>query len=386
MAALQYLESLRNEHPELGEWYNSLADLYQKKLWHQLTLKLEQFVTLAVFQAGDALIQLYHNFITDFETKINLLKLAHFAVIVSRQYPEKEAAINYLESVIEKLRATREQRIEEPVLYIKMQIALFKLEQGEQKECKKLLDDGKSTLDSMTDIDPSVYASYYWVSSQYHKHRQEFAEFYNSALLYLAYTSVESLSDSFKLDLTFDLSLSALLGDNIYNFGELLAHPIINSLLGTPVEWLYYILQAFNSGDLVRYQELCRVHNAALRAQPALVENEQKLLEKINILCLMEIIFSRPSEDRTIPLNVIAERTKLSIEDVEHLLMKSLSVHLIEGIIDQVEGTVHVSWVQPRVLGIPQIKSLRDRLDNWLDKVHGALLSIEAETPDLVAS
>lgn len=57
------------------------------------------------------------------------------------------------------------------------------------------------------------------------------------------------------------------------------------------MEWLYYILQAFNSGDLVRYQELCQVHNAALRAQPALVQNEQKLLEKINILCLMEIIF-----------------------------------------------------------------------------------------------
>lgn len=57
------------------------------------------------------------------------------------------------------------------------------------------------------------------------------------------------------------------------------------------MEWLYYILQAFNSGDLVRYQELCQVHNAALSAQPALVQNEQKLLEKINILCLMEIIF-----------------------------------------------------------------------------------------------
>ncbi|KAG7952644.1 hypothetical protein I3843_12G069100 [Carya illinoinensis] len=385
-APLQYLESLRNAHPELADWYASLADLYQRKLWHQLTAKLEQFVALAVFQAGDALIQLYHNFITDFETKINLLKLAHFAVIVSRQYAEKEAAITYLEGVIEKLRATREQRIEEPILYINMQIATFKLEQGNQKECKKLLEDGKSALDSMTDIDPSVYASHYWVSSQYHKCRKEFAEFYKSALLYLAYTSVESLSESFKLDLAFDLSLSALLGDNIYNFGELLAHPIIKSLLGTKVEWLYYIMEAFNSGDLVRYQELCRVHNAALRAQPALVENEKKLLEKINILCLMEIIFSRSSEDRTIPLSIIAERTKISIEDVEHLLIKSLSVHLIEGIIDQVEGTVHVSWVQPRVLGIPQIQSLRDRLDNWMDKVRKALVSIEAETPDLVAS
>lgn len=52
MAALQYLESLRSAHPELADWYNSLADLYQKKLWHQLTLKLEQFVALAVFQVS----------------------------------------------------------------------------------------------------------------------------------------------------------------------------------------------------------------------------------------------------------------------------------------------------------------------------------------------
>lgn len=65
----------------------------------------------------------------------------------------------------------------------------------------------------------------------------------------------------------------------------------IKSLMGTKVEWLYYILEAFNSGDLVRYQDLCRVHGAALSSQPALVQNEKKLLEKINILCLMEIIF-----------------------------------------------------------------------------------------------
>lgn len=50
MAALQYLDSLRTTHPELSDWYNTLADLYERKLWHQLTLKLEQFVALAVFQ------------------------------------------------------------------------------------------------------------------------------------------------------------------------------------------------------------------------------------------------------------------------------------------------------------------------------------------------
>ncbi|KAK4789113.1 hypothetical protein SAY86_020432 [Trapa natans] len=383
MTALQYLDSLRVSNPEMAEWYIQLADLYQRKLWHQLSLKLEQFVAHSVSQAGNVLIQLYHNFITEFETKINLLKLAQFAVVVSRQYLEKEAAISYLEGIIEKLLSTKEQRVEEPILYIKTQIALFKIE--DQNECKRLLEEGKSTLDSMTDIDPSVYANYYWVSSQYHKSRKEYAEFYRNALLYLAYTSVESLSDAFKQELAFDLSISALLGDDIYNFGELIAHPIIKSLMGTKVEWMYHLLQAFSAGDLVHYQELCHMHNTDLNAQPGLVENEKKLLEKINILCLMEIIFSRAAENRTIPLYNIAERTKLSIEDVEHLLMKSLSAHLIEGIIDQVNGAVHVSWVQPRVLGIQQIQSMRNGLDNWVDKVHTALLSIESEAPDFIS-
>ena len=202
-------------------------------------------------QAGDALIQLYHNFITDFETKINLLKLAHFAVIVSRQYAEKEAAISYLEGVIEKLRATREMRIEEPILYIKMQIALFNLEQGQQKECKKLLEDGKTTLDSMTDIDPSVYASFYWVSSQYHKARQEFAEFYKSALLYLAYTSVESLSESFRLVILILICLHGLW----ILIGWLCVAPMLmlNSVkneLFVHVKTLMHILRSFNEVDL----------------------------------------------------------------------------------------------------------------------------------------
>lgn len=42
---------------------------------------------------------------------------------------------------------------------------------------------------------------------------------------------------------------------------------------------------------------------------------------------------SRPSEDRTIPLTIIADQTKLSVEDVEHLLIKSLSVSLLYSIL-----------------------------------------------------
>ncbi|CAI5467456.1 unnamed protein product [Closterium sp. Yama58-4] len=386
MSAMAFLDAQQAARPDLAVWFADMGDLYQKKLWHQLTIKLEQFLALAVLQAGDIMIQLYQNFISDFETKINLLKLAHFSVIISRQYADKTEAIAFLEGIIEKLRGTKSKRIEEPVVYVKMQIAALKLQSGDRKECKALLDEGRAIIDSMADLDPSVHASVHWVSSQYYKSKQDFAEFYKSALLYLAYTSVDTLTDPFKLDLAVDLSLAALLGENIYNFGELLAHPIVGALEGSQFQWLYHILHAFEHGDLHKYDELCSLYAAQLNAQPALVENERRLREKITILCLMELIFSRPSDDRTIPLRTIAEKTKLPLDGVEHLLMKTLSVHLIEGVIDQVDGHVRVSWVQPRVLNLQQVAGLRDRLDTWLSRVHSTLLAVEAETPDLLAS
>lgn len=57
----------------------------RRKLWHQLTVKLEDCIESEAFQRGGFLIQLYQNFIAGFAHKINLLKLAVFAATVSRQ-------------------------------------------------------------------------------------------------------------------------------------------------------------------------------------------------------------------------------------------------------------------------------------------------------------
>jgi hypothetical protein len=44
--ALQYVEAQQLARPDHADWYASLADLYQRKLWHQLTLKLDRFLQL----------------------------------------------------------------------------------------------------------------------------------------------------------------------------------------------------------------------------------------------------------------------------------------------------------------------------------------------------
>ena len=56
----------------------------------------------------------------------------------------------------------------------------------------------------------------------------------------------------------------------------------------------------------------------------------------------MRLPCSLPAHQRTIELEAIAARTKLAVDGVEFLLMKTLSLHLIEGVIDQVAGNVQV--------------------------------------------
>lgn len=57
------------------------------RLWHQLTLKLLEFV--AVPEAQSFLIALYEKFIASFETKLNSLSLVQLMIVVARQFPGK---------------------------------------------------------------------------------------------------------------------------------------------------------------------------------------------------------------------------------------------------------------------------------------------------------
>ena len=60
-------------------------------------------------------------------------------------------------------------------------------------------------------------------------------------------------------DRAFNLGLAACLGKGVYNFGELLAHPVLESLKQTERSWLIDLLYAFNSGDIPRFDQL-KVH------------------------------------------------------------------------------------------------------------------------------
>lgn len=382
---LSWLESTKGKHPNYANQLTQLGDFYKQKLWHQLTVLIEELLPEKEFQSF--LISFYDNFVSAFAHRINLLKLAQIAEATAKQHKEPEQAIQFLQGVNKQITESGQRHTEQPLLYLRMHIAEYKLHMGALDECKTMVEEGKETLDALQNVDPAVSAVVHYVRSQYYKCQKSFAEFYKSSLLYLAFISSDNLPQEQKLALAVDISLAALLGDNIYNFGELLQHPMIEVLdTFKDYRWLKEMLECFHNGDLHKYDELCSKHKSVLNSQPALTENVHQLRQKITILCLMELIFSLPAQERSISLETIGQRTKLEVDGVEFLLMKSLSLHLIEGVIDQVDGNVKVSWVQPRVLTNPQISALKDRLDGWIGKVTSASLALEEGSMDVMVA
>lgn len=68
----KYLTSKQaSSSPDMAAQWAKLESMYNKKLWHQLTVELFDFVRQPGVQ--DELVQLYENFIADFENKYALL-------------------------------------------------------------------------------------------------------------------------------------------------------------------------------------------------------------------------------------------------------------------------------------------------------------------------
>ena len=71
------------------------------------------------------------------------------------------------------------------------------------------------------------------LASRLYMHEGSHADYYRASLRYLGCTELTTLSKEERKGQAFNLSLAALLGKDIFNFGELLAHSILDDLKGT---------------------------------------------------------------------------------------------------------------------------------------------------------
>ena len=202
--------------------------------------------------------------------------------------------------------------------------------------------------------------------------------------MFLAYTPVEELPMDQKYILATDMALAAITGDNIFNFGEVIATPILGTLRGSPNQWLHDLVLVMNRGNVDDFNLIVDSHREQYFAQPSLAGRHEEIKKKIVLLALLNIAFERPSHDRQIAFADIASRTGIPVDQVEWVLMRAFSLGLIKGSIDQIDQSVSITWVQPRVLDKDQLAMLCTQLDTWTAKVKEALVTVEDQSAEVL--
>ncbi|KAI8930000.1 hypothetical protein BC831DRAFT_440903 [Entophlyctis helioformis] len=368
-----WLTAQRTAAPaELKEFYAKFEELYDRKLWHQLTLAIEKFASLLV--AAPALLPLYENFVVDFERKINPINFVQFLAKATRQIKDPKAALTFLGGQAEKLK----DHSKEAFVLASMEASHYRQVTGDLDGCKKSIDECEKILADQTATDPIINAAFYRVSAEYYKAKMAYPQYYHNALLFLSSVNVDELSIQERQERAYELAMSALLGEGLYNFGELLMHPILDSLKGTIFEWLRALLFQFNSGDIEGFEKASR--SGDFLKQPLLVSALPFLRQKLCLMTLIEAVFKRSKESRgRMTFFEISRETRVALDEVEHLVMKALSIGLIRGKIDEVDSVVNVTWVQPRVLDKSQIKTINERIESWTLNVNERVIGLEQE-------
>ncbi|KAJ9057697.1 26S proteasome regulatory subunit [Entomophthora muscae] len=360
---------------DLKFYFDDFLDLHDRKLWHQLTLKLEKFVLDP--NSGPYLLPFFEHFVKTLQSKINPLKYVSIALVVAHQCENSARSIEFLNETAEKMDAPSSR---EAHILASMEIASHILLSGSSEGVKAIVEKCQEALDRLPHVETIIYAHFYRVAAELYKAQGDFAKYYNHSLLYLSCINVEDLLEKEKVSRAYDLSLSALLGDTIYNFGELLMHPVSESLKDSEHDWLYKLLLVFNRGEIGKFDSLV----PHFSKQPLLETHMESLKKKLILMALVEYIFNQKTDSRVLSFQSIAQECRITLIEVEHVIMRALSLGLIKGSIDQVTQTVSVSWVQPRYLDKTQLSTLHEKLKAWSCKADTIYDFIQTLNPEIV--
>lgn len=379
--------------PHCVSHYESLKSLYERKLWHQLTVALTSFLSDSGNESGGSFHRIWTEFVSHFERKINQLELAKIAVRICEVYEGEEGGLEKGESLLAPLLGQKEFLPPSALLFVTCSHALLLLRLDPVKNAgavKKVIEDGRSTLENLGDVvaaggETSCHKQYYRLSMEYHKVIGPPEAFYKNGLMFLSFTPSSTLSREAQHDLARDLSLAALSGSDIFNFGEVFETPILQVLRGTSDEWLLKFMEAFCTGDVNAYNSTMKACQEQFNLQPALANKATFIHEKITLLALVNMVFSRPPSDRTISFDEISVRAQVPVDQVEWVVMKALSLKLIKGKMDQIAGTVTITWVVPRVLNGEQIKEIIGKIREWKERVKTYENVVRDETVEMLA-
>jgi 26S proteasome regulatory subunit N9 len=224
-----------------------------------------------LLQTTDHLLNLYQQFIKDFESKLDPLKMIQLVNAASNQISGLASKEAFLDTIYHEVLASSDlalidendpgameeegeaaparenQEVKmvkkfemnpmlEVIVMYRLQKAYLHMMEGKVEDFHEILEGVKKDyLRFMTDVSPIVLAFYYRVLATYHDRRGEYDLFYLNSLQSLAYTEEKSISQHEKLQIFRKMAVALLVSPNIFDFNEL-----VKSSLNLETHWFFW--------------------------------------------------------------------------------------------------------------------------------------------------
>lgn len=175
---------------------------FAQRLWYQLTVAIQELIAQPA--SGPLQVGLWQHFISTFAKNVNQLRLAHIALVISRNFASsshpsllwspkesvfasklthvrhcslsiphcsaKEQGLTFLQDLSQEL--ADDQNTVEAFALVDVEIAYYRLLLGQVDEAQKAINENEKRLEALDKVDNSVYASLYRVSADIHKVRK----------------------------------------------------------------------------------------------------------------------------------------------------------------------------------------------------------------------
>lgn len=160
-----FIDTERARYPELESKYEELGNLYESKLWHQLSIALESFLQDSTNCRDDNLSRLYSEFISKFEARLSQVRLATIVSTIGQSFTDPAQAIDLYQTVLK----SRTRLGAEASLCVEMDIVIAQLRLGQIDGAKDLLDTAKQTLPTLSSTETVVSSKFYRALAEYRK-------------------------------------------------------------------------------------------------------------------------------------------------------------------------------------------------------------------------
>ena len=377
--SFKLISSLSQKHPVLKSLFDEIDSNLNQHLWYQLSENIIVLSQNPEMQQGKDLIEFYNGVVFFIEPTLNAMKYLEYVQNMIQNYKDNIAeALTFLENIENKHKDFKG----EEKIFIKIIKGFCYLDLNKMFELEEIVKSTKVDFSGKYEIEPSLYAQYYKLSTLFYEKKKDYDNFYDNAFQYLAYET--TISDQEKLDLCYKMCSAMLIGEKLYNFEELIEKDFFKLMKGSKYDWISNLILSFNSAKVDQFLSMIDQNKKNIEENEILRGKSDLLPIKIRIAALLELIFQKNKNDRILTFEEICKVCMTEEDKIEYISMKAFSHGLIKGYIDQADKKLFVNWIQPKYLGKEKIGILKDRMTAWIEKAQKVLGDLQENGASLL--